>query len=208
MMATRPGADTRLKLSAHQHVGGADDATEDGHCSTCSESSNSLETRSRSPEYATLAHSLLSGDEGEIAGHNVAPVHVANEDESPTDAVPSLGMPSLGIPPISEVAAGTSHQNAHVPPQQLGHQSESESRLARQVNELSARMDRLFAMLANFAPGGGVGQIQNVDPQIAEIEAAAQPHNPSLIEVRPNPMMSFAPHPIMNAAASSSTTAP
>jgi len=221
-MATRPGADTRLKVSARQQVHeGANDLTEDGHCSTCSESSNSLEARSCSPKYETLAHSLMSGDEGEIAGHNVAPVHVANEDgRIHGGAVPStsLGMPpqAPSMPPqapsilsIPEIV-GTSNHNTHVPPQQSSSQSESESRLARQVNELSGRMDQLFAMMMNFVPGGAAGQIQNIDPQIAEIEAAARQHNPSLIEVKtgPNPVMSFAPHPIMNAPASSSTTAP
>ena len=71
-------------------------------------------------------------------------------------------------------------------------------------------MDQIFAMTVIFAPRGAFGRPQNIDPQIDEIKAAAQPHNPSLIEVctGPNPVVSFAPHPVVNAPTSSSTTAP
>lgn len=176
-----------MKISARQRIEDDTSASdEEGYCRTCSDSSSSLGTRSHCPQYSILARSVLSGEEDDLIGLNVALVHMANEDASnsgallvsaglsvppqvPIVSAPILGMPLAApsvspqppiIPPHAPIAplridvASTSHQNSRITPQLPDGQITHDPVLARQVNEMSVRMDQLFAMMLQLTSGG------------------------------------------------------
>jgi hypothetical protein len=99
-VAGRSGPDTRLKIEARRHVAGSFNGSDyDGQMASDdsdSDLSSSLEARSHSPHYSTLSPSLLSGDEGELVGINVASVNMTNED---SDLKNSEKQPVLGDAP-------------------------------------------------------------------------------------------------------------
>ena len=111
-VAGRSGPDARLKIEARRHVEGTLNYSGCvGHTASeesDSDSSNSLEARSHSPQYSILAPSLLSGDEGELVGTNIAPVNMTNENGDPKNGEkqPVLDTPQAN--PLASNKASTS----------------------------------------------------------------------------------------------------
>lgn len=84
-MASRAGASTHLREEARRRTTGGindfdDEKQSSGDEASGDESSDSLERGSQSPRYSSLVPSLLSRDEGDLPGFNIAPVNMTNED--------------------------------------------------------------------------------------------------------------------------------
>ncbi|KAJ1257278.1 hypothetical protein BS78_K123700 [Paspalum vaginatum] len=163
-VATRLGANTRLKMSAHQWVERQPSVSdEEGHYSSGSESSSSLEARSNSPQYCILAHSLLLGEEVNMTNENKLGGDGKTNEKQPVN--PS-GTPQIQLPP--------GNTNEHPSTSKIP--AECEKTRDREIDELKGHMNQLMSMMAKLTAGQFQAPPPNPppqeDPQIEEIEGA------------------------------------